>query len=116
MDARVVLEQTLDLGAERVELRRPRPALVARWRIALERATDRRAVKPGAALDLVDREPLDELHAPDLRPLLHADHCSSSLGPKGPSEGQDPARRTDPPAEARSLFNRRRWISIQAVP
>jgi hypothetical protein len=31
-------------------------------------------MKPGPPTDLPDRQPLDPMHAPDLRPLLHPDH------------------------------------------
>jgi hypothetical protein len=48
-------------------------------------------MKPGAGMNLADREALDPPHPPDLRPVLYADHTLSSLGPTGRREGQDPA-------------------------
>ena len=52
-DPRVLLQQALDLLAERVELRRPGRARIVRRLARLERAADRLAVKARAAVDLV---------------------------------------------------------------
>jgi hypothetical protein len=72
---RIVLQQTVDLALEGVELRRPRRALVARQALAPQRAADGVAVVAGAPNDLVDRKPINLLHPPDLRPAPHVEHC-----------------------------------------
>jgi hypothetical protein len=73
-DPRVLLQQPLDVVLERGELRRSRRALVARRPVPPQRAADRIAVVPGAPDDLVDRQPLDLPHPPDLRPAPHVEH------------------------------------------
>jgi hypothetical protein len=114
--ARIATQQAIDLVAEGIELRAPsRPAVAGRL-IAAKRAPDRLAIAAGAAVDLLDREPLDEVHAADLRPLLHTDQllllasaCRTEPRLKAPPDGA-----TRQPGG--SVFNRRRVRSIQAAP
>jgi hypothetical protein len=55
--------------------------LLTDLRAAIDEAADTEiradgiAVVAGAPDNLVDREPGDELHPPDLRPALHVEHC-----------------------------------------
>lgn len=68
-------QQPLDLGLEGVELGGPRRPLIA-WRsIGAPRRADRVAGQAGAPADLLDRDPVDRVHPPDLRPLLHVQHA-----------------------------------------
>src|SRR3954454_12979450 len=53
-------------------------------------------MQPRPLADLTNREPLDAVHAPDLRPLLHADHGLLLARSFRSSESPDPAGRTDP--------------------
>src|SRR5690242_17033747 len=55
-------------------------------------------MQPRPLADLTDRQPLDAVHAPDLCPLLHADHTLLLARPHGSSESPDPAGRTRPRA------------------
>src|SRR3954469_9564313 len=55
-------------------------------------------MQPRPLADLTDRQPLDAVHAPDLRPLLHADHTLLLARPHRSSESPDPAGRTRPHA------------------
>jgi hypothetical protein len=80
---RIGLQQAVDLVLERIELRRPRRALIARRALAPQRTTDRVAVMAGAPDDLADRETLDLLHPPDLRPAPHLEH---DLPPRQPQD------------------------------
>jgi hypothetical protein len=69
----LIVKQLLDRRQKRMELRAPlRPRAVARRLRRGERLSDRVAVNADAAVDLALREPLNMLHPPDLRPLLHA--------------------------------------------
>jgi hypothetical protein len=77
LDPRVIAQQPVDLVLERIELRRPRRPLIDRRRRGAQRPTDRLPMQPRSPADLPDRQPLDEPHPTDLRPLLHADHPSS---------------------------------------
>jgi hypothetical protein len=114
-DAWIGPQLLLDPALERIQLRLGGRAAIDRRTLADQRATDRLAVKPGTAMDLTDRQPLDPIHPPHLRPLLHADHQLPLARPTRPSEGQDPARLTGP-TPGGSLFDRRRRVSIQAAP
>src|SRR3954451_20001990 len=112
---RVLLQEALDLVAEAVELRGPWRALVARGLVAAQRAADGVAVVAGAPDDLVDREPVDELHPPDLRPALHLEHCLP------PRQSHDSARLGFAPDETAYPstgcdFNRPRRVIIRAAP
>ena len=72
-------------------------------------------MQPRPLADLTDRQPLDAVHAPDLRPLLHADHAL--LLARSPDQARVRTRPDEPdPAPGGSLFDRRRWVSIQAAP
>ena len=55
-------------------------------------------MQPRPLADLTDREPLDAVHPPDLRPLLHADHTLLLARSSRSSESPDPAGRTRPRA------------------
>jgi hypothetical protein len=70
----VVAKQPPDLLRERLELRGPARAAVAGRLARAQRPADGVAITPGRARDLLDRQPGDEVHPPDLRPLLHPDH------------------------------------------
>jgi hypothetical protein len=50
-------------------------------------------------MDLADRQPLDPVHPPDLRPLLHADHPLLLARPNKTKRGSKPDR--TPPAPHR---------------
>jgi hypothetical protein len=91
---RVLLQEAPDLVLERIELRRPRRALVARRPLAPQRTADSVAVVAGAPHDLVDRKPVDLLHPPDLRPAPHVEH-RLLLASHMTWRGSDP-RRTKP--------------------
>jgi hypothetical protein len=112
---RVVLQETPDLVRERVELRRPRRALIARRGIATQRASDGVAVVTGAPDDLVDREPLDLPHPPDLRPAPHLEH---TLPPRQSHDltrlGITPDETDHPPTGCD--FDRPRRVIIRAAP
>ncbi len=60
--------------AERIQLRRPRRTPIARRLSRAQRPPDRVAAMARAAGDLFDRQPLHEVQAADLGPLLHPDH------------------------------------------
>ena len=73
-------------------------------------------MQPRPPPDLPDRQPLNQPHPTDLRPLLHADHPILPA-----SIDDDQARlKTQPDSTTRhpggSVFNRRRWSSIQPAP
>jgi hypothetical protein len=103
----------VDLGAEGIQLRWPRRALVARRARAPKRAPHRVAVVAGAPRDLADRQPLDLPHAPDLRPPQHIQHFPSPrLDPVESSEGQDHAGR-DPHPQGGCDFDRPSWVIIR---
>src|SRR6185312_8555406 len=72
-------------------------------------------MQPQPPADLPNRDLLDPVQPPDLRPLLHADHPSSS-----PIDNDRSRVRTRPddtsPAPGGSLSDRRRWVTIQAAP
>src|SRR3954471_24321934 len=105
----------MDLVLECVELRRPRRAPIARRVLAPQRAAHRVAVMTGAPDDLLDREPLDIAHTPDLRPPPHLEHRLP------PRRSRDQARlgvtpdNTDHPSDGCD-FNRPRRVIIRAAP
>ena len=82
-----------------------------------QRPADRLSMQPRPLADLPNRQPLDPVQPPDLRPLLHADHTpSSSPDPADQTRVKTrPDNNTDP-APGGSLFDRRRWVSIQSAP
>ncbi len=108
-------ELLADPVLERIELRPRRLPLIPRRLRRRQRPRDRVAMQPRPPADLPARQPLDPVHPPDLRPLLHADHTPSSSPIARSNEGPDPAGRTDP-APGGPLFNRRRWPSFQSAP
>jgi hypothetical protein len=93
--ARIRPQQTVDLLAERIQLRRPRPPPIP-WRLSrTQRPPDRVTAVTGAPDDLLDRQPLHEIQAADLRPLLHPDHnlllartCTTERGSRPPGQRQ----------------------------
>jgi hypothetical protein len=113
-NARIGPQLLLDPGLERIELRRTRRPPVARRLSRAKRTPDRLPVTTGAAMDLLDRQPLHEVHAADLRPLLHTDQLP--LLARSSSQAQSPTGRHQPTPRGGSDFNRRRVRSIQAAP
>jgi hypothetical protein len=115
--ARIAAQQAIDLVAEGIELRGPsRPAIAGRL-LRTKRAPDRLPITARAALDLLDREPLDEMHAADLRPLLHTNQLLLLASACRTEPGSEPHRTTPPERrQGGSVFNRRRMRSIQAAP
>jgi hypothetical protein len=72
---------------------------------------------PRATDDLADREALDELHPPDLRPPLHLQHFLPPRLGHRPGEGhQLNGRRRSLFPQGGSEFDRPGWVSIQAAP
>jgi hypothetical protein len=69
----ILAQQPMNLALERIELRRPRPPLIARRLRGTQHSPDRDAIPAGAPDDLLDRQTADEVHPPNLRPLLHLD-------------------------------------------
>ncbi len=72
-DARLGAEQAVDLLLVRIELRGDRRPLVVRRRIRAQCTADRDPAAAGARADLLDLQPLHEVHPLDLGPLLHVD-------------------------------------------
>src|SRR6266568_7843551 len=111
----VVLELTVDLIRERIELRRsPRPRVLRRVS-ALDRAADGLALDAEASRELADRDLVDEVQPPDLCPLLHVQHTLPSW-----LVVCSPVARLDfpdglCPRRGGSLFERRQRGSIQAT-
>src|SRR5206468_8468960 len=113
--ARVGAQQALDLVAKGIELRGPRRPPIAGRLTGAKRAPDRLPIAAGAALDLLDREPLGEVHAADLRPLLHSDQLlllALAAGPRLRAPANGASRRR----QGGVSFQRRRVRSIQAAP
>src|SRR3954470_6354274 len=72
-------------------------------------------MQPRPLADLPDRQPLNAVHAPDLRPLLHADH--TLLLARSSDQARVRTRPDEPdPAPGGSLFDRRRWTTIHPAP
>ena len=91
-----VAQQPGDLLAVGVELRGNRRAAVARRLGGADRPADRLAIPPGLPRDLLDRQPIDEVHAADLRPLLHCDQLLLLLASASLTEPGCVPRRTVP--------------------
>jgi len=108
-------QETLDLLLEGVELRWPRPALIARWLLGANRRSDCVSCQPGPPGDLLDRDPVNHVNPPDLRPLLHVDHAFLPARPLRSSRGSASPRTLSPPSaggqfstgERGSVFRRR---------
>src|SRR4051812_43567934 len=115
LDARIGPQLPADPLPIRIELRHRRRPRIPRRRLGRQRPPDRLAVQPRPLADLTDRQPLDPAHAPDLRPLLHADHTLLLARSSRSSESPDPAGRTDP-APGGPLLDRRRWTTIHPAP
>src|SRR3954449_724221 len=81
-----------------IELRSHRCPHVLRRQLGRQRPPDRLAMQPRPLADLTNRQPLDAVHAPDLRPLLHADHTLLLARSTRSSETPDPTGRTRPHA------------------
>ena len=112
---RIGLQLLTDPLPERVELRRRRWPLIARRPVAPQRPADRATVKPRPTADLPNREPLDRY----IR--LTSAHCSTPATHSSSPDQLDRVRvKTRPdapsPTPGGSLFNRRRWVSIQPAP
>jgi hypothetical protein len=67
-----------------------RPA-VGRRALPGKGAADRFPVQAGAAVDLPDRDAVDEVHPPDLRPVLHVDHLLLLASISSIGERPDPS-------------------------
>src|SRR3954467_5313364 len=115
LDARIGPQLPADPLPIRIELRHRRRPRIPRRRLGRQRPPNRLAVQPRPLADLTDRQPLDAVHAPDLRPLLHADHTLLLARSSRSSESPDPAGRTDP-TPGGPLFDRRRWTTIHPAP
>ena len=91
----------------------------ARRRLGRQRPPDRLAMQPRPLADLADRQPLDAVHAPDLRPLLHADHTTPPRPIVQIKRGSGPGRTNPTPRQVGhfstgaggSLFRRRPHLS-----
>src|SRR6266536_2853735 len=114
---RIQTQQPLHLVAKRVELRRARRAPILGRRARAQRTPDRVTTVAGAPDDLLDRQPLHEIQAADLRPLLHPDHNLPLARNRSTERGSRPTR-TAPPAPSAgqlstghrgSVLNRRRY-------
>lgn len=122
--ARLGLEQPMDLGFEEVELRGRRRPRVLRRLSARDRAADGLAMQPGAPGELANRDPLDEVQTPQLCPLLHDQHVlppdpiwtspgqgASGRRGQGPRGGSPFNRR-----QRRAVFRRRRQANTSLMP
>src|SRR4051794_11757924 len=98
LDRRIRTQLLTDPVAKRVKLRRRRQPRIPRRRLGRHRPPNRLAMKPRPPADLPDRQPLDPVHAPDLRPLLHPDHTPPPRPSQCSSEGPNPAGHTRPRA------------------
>ena len=85
--------------------------LIARRALRGQRAADRFAVQPGAAADLLDRDAVDHVHPPDLRPLLHVDHPLLLASISSIGRGSRPGRMLRPCAGG-SVFDRREGVQF----
>jgi hypothetical protein len=73
--AGIAAQKLFDLALEGIELRSaPGSSLIVRRPLGAKRRPDRVPCQAGAPGDLLDRHLLDEVHPPDLRPLLHSHH------------------------------------------
>src|SRR5271167_1099269 len=91
-----------------VELRTARRAGITRRLRAPDRPPDRLSIPAGVPCDRLDREALHEVHAADLRPLLHSNQLLLLAS----------AWLTEPgshPRQGGPFFNRPRVGSIQAA-
>jgi hypothetical protein len=68
---RLDLQQPVDLGLERIELRPHRRAPIDRRLVGPQRPADRVAIDPEPPRQLLDRDPANEVLAPQLGPPLH---------------------------------------------
>ena len=94
LEVRIGPQVRADPLLRRIKLRPRRRPRVLRRQLGHQRPTDRRAVQPRRLAHLIDRQPLDAVHAPDLRPLRHVDHARSLRSSEGPRQ----AGRTQPRA------------------
>lgn len=104
---RVVTPLLADPVLERIQLRPRQRPRVLRRHLARHRLRDRGTRQPQPPRNLALREPLHEHQPPDLSPLLHAQHPSSSRDPYRSREGQGPAGRRPTAAPPDLVFNRR---------
>jgi hypothetical protein len=103
---RLCVQQPVDLLTEGIELRRPRQPPIARRHGRAQRPPDRVTAVARAPDDLLDRQPLHEVQAADLRHCSTPTTTSSSLRSPRPSEAHDrPGQRLRRPQG--SAFNRR---------
>src|SRR5205807_7167166 len=72
-------------------------------------------MQPRPLADLPNRDTLDPVQPPDLRPLLHTDQPSSSPIANDPTRVRTRPDTTDP-TPGGSLLSRRRWVTIQSAP
>jgi hypothetical protein len=115
-DPRIHFELLADPLLERIHLRPSRRPRIMRRLRRRQRPPNRLAMQPRPPTDLPDRNALDPVQPPDLRPLLHADHTPSS-SPDHDDRTRVRTRPDDPdPTPRGSLFSRRRWDSFQPAP
>ncbi len=115
-DAVVRAQKALDLLLEGVELGGRLRPVVGRWALRRQGAADRFPVQTGAAADLPDRDAVDEVHPPDLRPVLHVDHLLLLASISSIGRASRPGRMAPALRQGGSVFDRRRWSSFQAAP
>ena len=115
LDPRLRLKLLADPVPERIKLRPGRPAPVPRRLTRRQHPRDRLACQPRPATDLPRRHPVNPVHPPHHRPLLHADQSFLLADRNRSSEGQRPAGQHRPSAEVAyfstgadgTVFNRR---------
>src|SRR5262249_39564356 len=105
---RLRTQQPVHLVAERIELRRPRRTPITRRLNRAQRPSDRVTAVARAPDDLLDRQPLHEIQATDLRPLLHPPPRSTHNRDRGSRPPRTPPQA--PPGG--SAFNRPKGVSI----
>jgi hypothetical protein len=110
-DSLDLAEQAGDLLAVGIELGSLGGTTVARWLLGADRPTDRLSIAAGSASDLLDPQPIYEMHATDLRPLLHLDQllllASASLTGPGCDSHRTPEGGQFSTGQGWGVFRRR---------
>jgi len=120
-DAVVGAQEALDLLLEGIELGGPRPSLIARRLLGAQRRSHRVASQARPSRDLLDRDPVDHVHPPDLRPLLHVQHTLPPGSASLVKSGSGSPRTLSPPlaggqystGERGSVFRRRLHVGVR---
>jgi hypothetical protein len=102
-DAVVGAQEALDLLLEGIELGGPRPSLIARRLLGAQRRSHRVASQARPSRDLLDRDPVDHVHPPDLRPLLHVQHTLPPGSASLVKSGSGSPRTLSPPLAGVSI-------------